>query len=109
MTEEQAIEKIIAIEKELLDIKTKARETRTKTMYRGQHPKSVGFVVADFVVEKDVPEDLRFGVFRRARGPIWGGGPFFERPQHGRLEDRRARYDDQALRRQGGKLMPTRI
>ena len=34
-------------------------------MLRGQHPKSVGFVVANFIVEKDVPEELRVGVFKR--------------------------------------------
>ena len=67
LTEEQAIDEVITIEQKLLTIKTNApeRDTRTKTMLRGQHPKSVAFVVADFIVEPDLREDLRFGVFKQ--------------------------------------------
>ena len=73
LSEEQAIDRIIAIEEKLLEIKTAAREAQMKAtlpdrhpmMLRGQHPKSVGFVAADFAVNEDVPEDMRFGVFKR--------------------------------------------
>lgn len=39
---------------------------------RGQHPKQHGCVRGDFIVDADIPEELRHGVFRTARSfPAW--------------------------------------
>ncbi|HXA48609.1 MAG TPA: catalase family protein [Burkholderiaceae bacterium] len=39
----------------------------TGTMRRDAHPKMHGVVKAEFVIEPDLPEDLRVGIFREAR------------------------------------------
>lgn len=39
---------------------------------RQQHPKSHGCVMGEFIVEKDVPENMKFGVFKESRTyPVW--------------------------------------
>lgn len=67
-----AVAQIVEIEKQLLLRKTKVRGaeaaragTPAPPMLRGQHPKSVGFVVADFAVNEGIRDDFRFGVFRQ--------------------------------------------
>ncbi len=82
-------------------------KTRTKTMFRGQHPKSVGFVVADFVVETGLPEDLRFGVFKE-RGARYGAVVRFSNARN--LGDAKTGGHGMAIKLfgvQGEKLMPT--
>jgi hypothetical protein len=39
---------------------------------RNQHPKSHGCVRAEFIVERDIPENMRFGVFKEQKTyPAW--------------------------------------
>jgi len=97
LSEDQAIDRIIANEEKLLGIKTAARGA--PTMLRGQHPKSVGFVIADFVVNQDVPEDLTFGVFRRP-GFRYGAVVRFSNARVMNDSERGGqRHGDQAFRR----------
>jgi catalase len=58
-TEKKAIAELITLSTELLNKKA-------HPVQRQQHPKSHGCVKAEFIVE-DVPEHLRFGVFRQPR------------------------------------------
>jgi uncharacterized membrane protein len=71
--EGEAVAQIVEIEKQLLLRKTKVREAEAAKAggakpptFRGQHPKSVGFVVADFAVNEGIRDEFRFGVFRQA-------------------------------------------
>ncbi|MEJ7636502.1 MAG: catalase family protein [Singulisphaera sp.] len=58
--EEGLIARVLAISLALLD--TTARPVR-----RGQHPKHHGCVRAEFIVQHDLPEELRHGVLREGR------------------------------------------
>lgn len=58
--EAKAIEHVLDVSLALLD-------TSTRPVLRGQHPKTVGCVRAEFEVEADIPENLRIGVFSEPR------------------------------------------
>ena len=58
--EDQAIRDILARSIELVD-------TSRRPVPRGQHPKHHGCVVAEFIVEPDLPAELRHGLFREPR------------------------------------------
>jgi hypothetical protein len=108
LSEEQAVAEIIKVEKDLLDIKTKApeRKEKTETMLRGQHPKSVGFVVADFIVEKDVHEELRVGVFKQ---PEFRYGAVVRFSNARNLDDKKPGAHGMSIKLfgvEGEKLMP---
>ncbi|MGQ4647129.1 catalase family protein [Lyngbya aestuarii] len=64
--EEEAFQKIT-------DIHIKSfLETEKKPVPRAQHPKHHGCVKAEFIVEDNLPENLRVGVFREPRSfPTW--------------------------------------
>jgi hypothetical protein len=61
--EETAIDQIVAIHRYVQEFS----DRRHKPVPRGQHPKGHGCVRADFIVEPDLPEALRYGVFREPR------------------------------------------
>lgn len=58
--EAKAIDRIVNVSLALLD-------TSTRPVLRGEHPKTVGCVRAEFEVEADIPENLRIGVFSEPR------------------------------------------
>lgn len=58
--EEEAIEQI-------LDVSIALLNTRRQPVPRGQHPKTLGCVRAEFVIESDLPEALKVGVFASPR------------------------------------------
>jgi catalase len=58
--EEDAIHRIALISEKLLD-------KNEKPVRRGQHPKHHGCVRAEFIVEANLPEKLRVGVFQKQR------------------------------------------
>lgn len=59
--EEAQIEQILAISKLSMEHKPHP------PMRRDQHPKSHGCVAGEFIVEQNIPEDMKVGVFRKAR------------------------------------------
>ena len=61
--EEAAINRIVAIHLEVQETSDRLRAP----VPRGQHPKGHGCVRGGFIVEPDLPEDLRHGVFRETR------------------------------------------
>ena len=61
--EEAAIDQIVAIHR---DVQEKS-DRKLNPVPRGQHPKQHGCVRAEFIVEPDLPEMLRHGVFRESR------------------------------------------
>ncbi len=66
--EEEAIQKIT----DLLRNKMKRENPPPNRMQRDAHPKQHGLVKAEFIVEPDLPADLRVGVLKDARTyPIW--------------------------------------
>src|SRR3954463_3490540 len=58
--ENRMIERVLAVSLALLD-------TTTRPVRRGQHPKHHGCVGAEFIVQPDLPEELRHGVLREGR------------------------------------------
>jgi len=64
--EQEAIQKVVDIELQLLRRRIKEEHLGTPgcPVPRGQHSKHQGCVRADFVVANDIPEELRYGVFR---------------------------------------------
>jgi hypothetical protein len=66
--EEEAVQQLIALLKQRLD---REYPSPRRTL-RGAHSKQHGLVRAHFVVEKDLPEDLRIGVFQEPQTfPAW--------------------------------------
>ncbi len=66
--EEEAIQKIT----DLLRNKMKRENPPPNRMQRDAHPKQHGLVKAEFIVEPDLPADLRVGVLKDARTyPVW--------------------------------------
>ncbi len=66
--EEDAIQKIT----DLLRDKMKREDPPPNRMRRDAHPKQHGLVKAEFIVEPDLPADLRVGILRDARTyPSW--------------------------------------
>ena len=67
-TEEQAIRQIIAIERQILAIKSvdprSIPATAQGAVPRGQHPKLLGLLEARFVVADDLPSEIRVGIFK---------------------------------------------
>lgn len=61
--EEAAIEQIVAIHRYVQEF----TDRKLNPVPRGQHPKQHGCVRAEFVVEPDLPDALRHGVFRAPR------------------------------------------
>lgn len=61
--EEAAIDQIVAIHRYVQEFS----DRKLIPVPRGQHPKQHGCVRADFIVEPDLPEALRHGVFREPR------------------------------------------
>ena len=61
--EETAIDQIVAIHRYVQEFS----DRKLHPVPRGQHPKQHGCVRADFIVEPDLPETLRHGVFREPR------------------------------------------
>jgi catalase len=57
--EDKAIEKLIA----LLRDKMVRESPGPNKMQRDAHPKQIGLLKAEFIIEKDLPEDLQVGVF----------------------------------------------
>lgn len=47
-----------------VDVNLSLLETSNKPVARGEHPKAHGLVLADFIVEPNLPQELRVGVFR---------------------------------------------
>ena len=66
-TEDEAIQQIIEIERQILALKSvqpqAIPETAAGAVPRGQHPKLHGLVQAKFIVADDVPKEMRVGVF----------------------------------------------
>ena len=61
--EDKAIEKLIALLREKM-----IRESPgPNKMQRDAHPKQVGLLKAEFIIEKDLPENLRIGVFSQEK------------------------------------------
>jgi len=54
--EDKAIEEIVKISREDMNVSR-------RPVLRGQHPKSHGCVWAKFIVDPDVPDELRYGIF----------------------------------------------
>jgi hypothetical protein len=52
---------------QVVDLSLALLDKTSKPVHRGQHPKQHACLEADFVVEPDLPEELRYGVFREAR------------------------------------------
>lgn len=74
--EKSDIDKVAEIEVKLLEKTTEERESKNPhphpKMQRGQHPKQHGCVCAEFVVEGDLPETVRVGLFKEAKTfPAW--------------------------------------
>jgi hypothetical protein len=73
--EDEAILKIIEVERQLLQLRVDHEHLPGpgRSVPRGQHPKHHGCVRAEFVIADDIPADLRFGVFREPgkRFPAW--------------------------------------
>lgn len=64
--EEAQIEKILTMSK--LSMQHKPHPP----MLRDQHPKSHGYVQGQFIVEEDIPETMKVGVFKESKSyPIW--------------------------------------
>ena len=67
-TEDDAIQEITKIERQILALKSVDAQappsTAAQAVPRGQHPKLHGLVVADFTIAKDIPQELRVGVFK---------------------------------------------
>ncbi len=64
--EEAQIEQILTISK--LSMKGKPHPP----MLRNQHPKSHGYVQGEFIVEENIPETMKIGVFKESKTyPIW--------------------------------------
>lgn len=61
--EEAEIDKIVAIHRYVQEFS----DRNHTPVPRGQHPKQHGCVRAEFIVESDLPEALRYGVFRESR------------------------------------------
>jgi hypothetical protein len=61
--EEAMIDQIVAIHRNIQEFS----DRKHNPVPRGQHPKQHGCVRADFIVESDLPETLRHGVFRAPR------------------------------------------
>jgi hypothetical protein len=61
--EEAGIDQIVAIHRYVQELS----DRKCNPVPRGQHPKQHGCVRADFIVEPDLPEALRHGVFRDPR------------------------------------------
>ncbi len=51
----------------VLNVSLGLLDTEKRPALRGQHPKTLGCVRAEFVIEPDLPEHLRVGVFAEAR------------------------------------------
>lgn len=66
--EEEAIEEITRISIELLELDNQDKSP----VRRGQHAKHHGCVKGEFMIEANLPEKIRFGVFREPRSyPAW--------------------------------------
>jgi catalase len=64
--EEALIEKILAISKFSM------QQRPHPPMLRDQHPKSHGCVQGELIVEEDIPENMKIGVFKESKTyPIW--------------------------------------
>jgi hypothetical protein len=61
--EDLAIDQIVAIHRYVQEFRDRKRDP----VPRGQHPKQHGCVRAEFIVESDLPEALKHGVFREPR------------------------------------------
>jgi uncharacterized membrane protein len=68
-TDEQAIQQIIEIERQILAIKSVNDDTKPENsagaVPRGQHPKLHGLVQAKFIVADDLPKEMRVGIFEK--------------------------------------------
>lgn len=62
-TEAEAIPEIIAIERQILAMKSVDIAAKGGAVPRGQHPKMHGLVRAELTVADDLPKDLRVGLF----------------------------------------------
>ena len=94
--EDGSIARVLEISLALLD--TTARPVR-----RGQHPKHHGCVRAEFIVQPDLPEELRHGVL--PRGPdLPRADPLLQRTQLGRPQGGHPRDGDQARGRRGREV-----
>ncbi len=66
--QEQAIQKLIA----MLSEKMLKENPRPGHMQRDAHPKMIALLRAEFIIEKDLPEELRVGLFATAKThPAW--------------------------------------
>lgn len=64
--EEAQIEQILTISK------LSMQHQPHPPMVRGQHPKSHGYVQGEFIVEADIPVNMKVGVFKGSKTyPIW--------------------------------------
>jgi hypothetical protein len=67
-TEDQAIQQIIEIERQILAIKSvdsqSIPETAKWAVPRGQHPKLLGLLEAKFIVADDLPTEMRVRIFK---------------------------------------------
>jgi catalase len=64
--EEALIEQILTISKFSME------HQHHPPMLRNQHPKSHGYVQGEFIVEEDIPETMKVGVFKESKTyPIW--------------------------------------
>lgn len=67
-TEDEAIHEIIAIERQILALKSVDVPAKDGVVPRGQHPKMHGLVRAELTVVDNIPEDLRVGLFAAPPG-----------------------------------------
>ena len=66
--QEQAIQKLIA----MLSAKMLKENTQEGGMKRDAHPKMIGLVRAEFTIEKNLPEELKVGLFANEKThPAW--------------------------------------